>query len=123
MFMLRRPYKNKELFDFRNYSKDSSYYNNLNNLVIGKMKDETFGICKCKKAKGININLVDDEMKYKDYKNVLFNRSFMRYEMNRIQSKDHNIGTYRINKISLPCYSDKKHILKDGYSRLSHFLK
>ena len=28
--------------------------------------------------------------------------------MNRIQSKSHNIGTYRINKISLPGYDDKK---------------
>ena len=27
--------------------------------------------------------------------------------MNRIQSKDHRIGTYEINKISLPCIDDK----------------
>ena len=33
----------------------------------------------------------------------------MRHEMNRIPTKDHNIGTYRINKISLPCYDNKKH--------------
>ena len=29
-------------------------------------------------------------------------RSYMRHAMNTIQSKDHNIGSYRINKISLP---------------------
>ena len=36
-------YKDKELFDFSNYPKDSKYYNNANNLVVGKMKNETSG--------------------------------------------------------------------------------
>ena len=48
-----------------------------------------------KKAKDINKNVIDDELKYEDYKNVLFNKSYMRNEMNRIQYKDHNIGSYR----------------------------
>ena len=47
----------------------------------------------------------------------------MRHELNRIQSKDHNIESYRINKISLSSYGDKKKILDDGYSRLLHFYK
>ena len=29
--------------------------------------------------------------------------------MSRTQSKDHNIGSYRINKISLPSCIDKKY--------------
>ena len=37
-------YKDKELSDFSNYPKDSKYYNNANNLVVGKMKDETIGV-------------------------------------------------------------------------------
>ena len=37
-------YKDKELFDFGNYPKDSKYYNNAINLVVGKMKDETYGL-------------------------------------------------------------------------------
>ena len=104
-------YKDKELFDFSNYQKDSKYCSNANKLVLDKMKDETFGIpitgfvglksnvytfvTKCnhesKKAKGINRNVVDDELKYEDYKIVLFNRLYMRHKMNRIRSKDHNI--------------------------------
>ena len=43
--------------------------------------------------------------------------------MNRIQGKYHNIKSYRISKISLPSYNDKKYMLKDGYSRLSHIHK
>ena len=50
-----------------------------------------------KKAKVINENVVDDELKYEDCKNVLFNRSYMRHGMNRIWSKDHNIGSHRVN--------------------------
>ena len=43
--------------------------------------------------------------------------------MNRIQSKNRNIDPYRINKVSLSCYNDKKYVLEDGYCRLSHFHK
>ena len=79
---------------------------------------------KFKKAKGINKNVIDNELKHTDYKNFLFNnRSYMRHEMNRIQSKNHTIKSYRINKFPLSSYNDKKYILKDGYSRLSSFHK
>ena len=67
-----------------------------------------------KKAEGINKNVVNDELNYEDYKYVLFNRSYMRQDMNRIQSKDQNIGPYR---------TDKKYILEDGYCMLSHLHK
>ena len=36
--------KNKELFDRSNDSKDSSYYENSNNLVVGKMKVLSCGV-------------------------------------------------------------------------------
>ena len=39
--------------------------------------------------------------------------------MNRIDSKDHRIGTYEINKISLPYFDDRIHIQKSGYDRLA----
>ena len=62
--------------------------------------------------------------KYEDHENLLFNRSYMRHEMKRIQSKDHNIGSFRINNIYLSS-DDKKYICiyKDGYSRISCFHK
>ena len=34
---------NKAMFDFNNYSTKSKYYDDLNKLVIGKMKDKTEG--------------------------------------------------------------------------------
>ena len=39
--------------------------------------------------------------------------------MNRIQSKDHRIGTYEINQISLSCFDDKIYIQNNGYDRLA----
>ena len=36
-------YKWKDLFDFSNYSKDSTFYDDTNQIVIGKMKDEYGG--------------------------------------------------------------------------------
>ena len=39
--------------------------------------------------------------------------------MNRIQSKDHRIGTYEINKISFSCFGDKICIQNNGYDGLA----
>ena len=39
--------------------------------------------------------------------------------MNRIQSKDHKIGTYEINEISLSFLDDKIHIQNNGYDGLT----
>ena len=41
--------------------------------------------------------------------------------MSKIQSKDHNVGSYRVNKVSLSCGNDKLQILEYGYYRLLHF--
>ena len=45
-----------------------------------------------------------------EYKDVLLNKKCLRHLMNRIQSKNHKIGTYEINKISLSCFGDKIYI-------------
>ena len=36
-----------------------------------------------------------------------------------IKSKNHNLGTYETNKISLSCFDDKRYILKDGINTLA----
>ena len=36
--------KDKEMFDFSNYSTESKYYNDSNKFVSGKMKNETAGV-------------------------------------------------------------------------------
>ena len=39
--------------------------------------------------------------------------------MNRVQSKNHRIETYEINKISLSCFDDKIFIQNNGCDRLA----
>ena len=39
--------------------------------------------------------------------------------MNRIQSKDHRIGTYEMNKISLSCFDGKIYIQHNGRDGLA----
>ena len=62
-----------------------------------------------KRAKGVNKNVVAT-ISHNKYKDVLLNQKCLRRMTNRIQSKDHKIGTNEINKISLSCFDDKIYI-------------
>ena len=128
----------KEMFDFSNYLTNSKYYDNSKKLVVGKMKDETAGVSikeiaglklqmysylvddnsQHKKAKGVNKNTVAT-ISHNEYKHVLLNKKCLRHLMNRIQSKDHKIETYEINKISLFCFDDKINIQNNGCDGLA----
>ena len=105
--------KDKEMLDFSNYSTDSKYYNDSNKLVVGKTRYDTFSVSikelvglkakmysflvddssEYKKAKNVNENVVET-ISHNEYKDVLLNKKCLRHSMNRIQSKDHKIGTY-----------------------------
>ena len=40
--------------------------------------------------------------------------------MKGIKSKNHNIGTYEDNKISISCFDDKRYILENGTNTLAY---
>ena len=69
-------------------------------------------------VKGVSIATEFDK-----FKDVLFNEKIIRHKMKRIQSKKHKLGTYKIDKISLPCFDDKRYVLNDGIYTLSYFQK
>ena len=71
-----------------------------------------------KKAKGVNKNVVATRSN-NEYKDVLLNNKCIRHLINRIQTKDHRIGTYEINEISLSCFNDKIYIQSNEYDRLA----
>ena len=95
-------YKWKDLFDFSNYSKDSTFYDDTNKNVIGKMKDEYGGVfidqfigLKSKMysikilsgsesitTKGVNI-----EIEFNEFKDILFNKKVLSHKIKRIQAK------------------------------------
>ena len=56
---------------------------------------------------------------HNECKHALLNKKCLRHSINRIQSKDHRIETYEINKISLSCFDDKIVIHNNGYDGLA----
>ena len=71
-----------------------------------------------KTAKGINI-----AKEFNEFKDVLFSKKIIRHKMKRIQNKKHKLGTYEIDKTSLPCFDDKRSVLDDGIRTLAYFQK
>ena len=69
-------------------------------------------------AKGINI-----ATEFNEFKDTLFNQKVLRHKMRRIQSKKHKLGTYKINKISLPIFDDKRFVSNDAIYTLAYFHK
>ena len=131
-------FKNKYLFDFRNFSRNSKLYDSQNEMVVGKMKAAYRGIpidkfvgLKSKihsmlsvdgkesnSAKGVNI-----ATEFNEFRGTLFNKKVVRHKIKRIQGKKHKIGTYEINKMSLSCFDDKRFALDDGIHTPAYFHK
>ena len=57
---------------------------------------------------------------HNEYKDVLLNKESLRHPRNRIQSKNHKIETYEINKTYFSCFDDKIYIQNNGYDGLSY---
>ena len=70
------------------------------------------------KAKGVN-----KKIRHKEFVDVLFNRTVIRHNMKRIQSRLHRIQTYNVCKISLSCLDDGRYVLDDGVNTLTYFHK
>ena len=66
-----------------------------------------------KKGKGVNKNVAATPG-HNEYKDVFLNKKCFRHSMNRIQSKDHRIGTFKINKNWLSCFDNKICIQNNG---------
>ena len=129
--------KDKEIFDFSNYSLKSKQYDDSNKLV-GKVKDEIAGVAieefvglkskmysflvddssEHRNAKGMNKDVVAT-ISYDEYKDTLLRNKCLRHSMNRIQSKNYKTGIYEINKISLSSFNNQIYILNIGYDGLA----
>ena len=131
-------FKHKDLFDFSNYPKDSKFFDDVNKKVIGKMKDKFGGVivdefvglkskmCSLTKNDGKECNTakrVSIAFEFNKFKDVLFNKTFIKHKMKRIESKKHKLGTYEIEKISLSCFEDKRYVLDDRMYTLAYFPK
>ena len=69
-------------------------------------------------AKGVNLVLRQNL-----YFDALFNKKVVRHKRKRILSEKHKVGAYKINKISLNCFDDKRFVLDDGINTSAYFHK
>ena len=130
-------YLDKPLFHFSNYPVNSKYYDPTNGSVLCKMKDEFKGVPISEfiglKSKIYSLISVDDEevskakgvnkkIRNKEFVDVLINGKVIRHNMNRIQSKQHLVGTYHVYKISLSYFDDERYVL-DDIDTLAYFHK
>ena len=101
----------------------SDFSSDSNKKVIGKMKDEIGGIVisgfiglKSKMYSLIRVDVeekiratgINRELKYDEFRDVLFNKKIIRYNIKRIQAKRNRLGAYDVCKISLSCFDDKR---------------
>ena len=98
-------YKWKDLFDFRNYSKDSKFFNETNKKVIGKMKDEFGGVIITEfvglKSKMYSIKKIDGKehntakgvniaTEFDNFKDTLFNKKLLNIKRKEFKVKNIN---------------------------------
>ena len=136
--VFEESFKYEQLLDFSNFSKGSNFYDNQNEMVVGKMKEEykgkpidkfvglkskmhsmlSYDDKESNTAKGVN-----NATEFKEYEDTLINKKVIRHKMRRIQSKKLKLGTYEINKISLSRFDDKRFVLDDGIHTFAYFHK
>ena len=127
-------YEYKE-FDLSNFPASSKCYCTDNKEAVGKMKDEYGGKSTVKFVglKSKMFSILDESnneksankgqntiIEFQEFHNTLFQKKFLRHTMRGIKPKNHNLGTYEANNISLSCFHDKRYILKIGINILAY---
>ena len=51
-------------------------------------------------------------IEFQEFHDILFQKKILRHQMRGIKSKNHNLDTYKTNKIPLSCFDDKRYILR-----------
>ena len=133
--LYEKIYEYRELFDLSNFPVSSKYYSSDDKRVVGKMKDEYSGklILKFVGLKSKMYSILDKSnnekstskghnafLEFEEFYNTLFKKKIFRHTMRGKKSKNHNLGTYEINKRSLSCFDDKQYILKNGINTLAY---
>ena len=73
-----------------------------------------------KTAKGIKKNVIKNDLKHEDCKNVLLTNKQLHHKMKPIRSQKHQLGSYEINKVSLSCFDDKCYIHNNGITSYTY---
>lgn len=65
-----------------------------------------------KTARGIKKNVITKHIKHNDYKNTIFNNEQIYNRIKSIRSKNHQLNSYELKKVSLSCIDDKHNATK-----------
>ena len=139
-FVYEDMIENDDLFDFSNNLLYPAPYKNRNKKLPGKFKDELGGRPmkeiiglrskqysfivggtenEMKTCKGVNKAVRDHELKYSMFKDSLLDEKIFRNHMLRIQSKNHELYTFDVDKVSLSPFDDKRWVLDDKINTLA----
>ena len=72
------------------------------------------------RCKGTARATIKNEIHFDSLANTLKEGTLTKNDNYCIRSKKHERSLYKINKISLSCYNDKRHILEDGITIYVH---
>ena len=139
---LYQKIKGNPIFDFSNYPIDHPNYDDSNNLVPGKMKDEMGGelileFCGLrskmysilnyngdnkKTAKGVITQVKKSQISHEDFKRSLYERKSFVHIGTKIINEKHKIYTADVAKVTLAPFNDKRFITRNGdeFIALSH---
>lgn len=75
-----------------------------------------------KTAKGIKEECHQKNVRHEDYKDMLFHAKQIHHTMKTIQSNNHQLGSYELNKVhvSLSCLDDKRYKFTRGRQKFIH---
>ena len=132
---IKKMCKYKELFDLTNFPKSSKYYCDENKKMVSKMKDEYVGkwILKFVGLKLKMYSILDESsnekstnkghnafIEFQEFHDTLFQKKILRHQLRGIKSNNHNLDTYKTNKISSSYFDDKRYILRNGIKTFAY---
>ena len=144
LFFTKNMYKDmqriKRKFDTSNFPQDHFLFSNEGKKEVGLFKDEMGGKPifqfvglrpklysvlleneeNKKAAKGVKKVVIRKHLRHSQYLSSLFEGKLHMQNMKSIRSKEHNIFTFDIKKLSLSPLDDKRYLLKDGIQSLAY---
>jgi len=130
----------KKYMDFSNFNSEHKNFSNSNKAQLGFFKNELGGKYTClefvglrakcyslnlmnikdesisekKTCKGLGRVAIQNKLKFKHYKDSLFNRKIYRFDYNSIRSVKQNVSTIRLKKKALSHFDSKRWLFDCG---------
>ena len=95
-------------------------YGGKSSLKFSGLKSKMYSILDEKSNERSTNKGYNASVEFQEFHDTLFQKKNYRHQMRGTKSKNHNLGTYRTNKISLSCFDDKRYILRNGIETFAY---